>query len=76
MKFGSLVCECEACGVQEIIQPSTSKRSFMTKLNRFVYGHRMHEYRMKVGVGKRRKLTKVEQQKRELRRMPTPRRSN
>lgn len=76
MKFGSLVCECEACGVQEIIQPSTSKRSFMTKLNRFVYEHRMHEYRKGVGVGKRRTLTKADKRKQELRRMPIPRRGH
>lgn len=36
----------------------------------------MHEYRAKVGVGKVRKLTKSDEQKRDLRRMPIPRRSN
>lgn len=76
MKFGSLLIECEACGVQEILQPSLSKRTFMRYLNRFVYEHRMHEYRKKVGVGKVRKLTKGDEQKRDLRRMPIPRRSN
>lgn len=76
MKFGSLLATCEACGCSELIQPSTSKRAFMTKLNRFVYEHRMHEYRAKVGIGKVRKLTKGDEQKRDLRRMPIPRRSN
>jgi hypothetical protein len=72
MKFGSLVAECEACGVKEIIQPSTSKRTFMFKLNRFVREHRMHEWKKGVGVGKSRKLSKGEQQKRALRRVPIP----
>ena len=72
MKFGSLLAECEACGVKELIQPSTSKRTFIAKLNRFVRDHRMHEWKKGVGVGKRRKLSKSEQQKRTLRRMPTP----
>lgn len=72
MRFGSLVTECEACGVKEIIQPSTSKRTFMLKLNRFVREHRMHEWKKGVGVGRTRKLSKGEQQKRTLRRVPIP----
>ena len=72
MKFGSLVAECEACGMKEIIQPSTSKRTFILKLNRFVRDHRMHEWKKGVGVGKTRTLNKNEQQKRALRRMPIP----
>jgi hypothetical protein len=72
VKFGSLVAECEACGVKEIIQPSTSKRTFMLKLNRFVREHRMHEWKKGVGVGRTRKLSKGEQQKRALRRVPIP----
>jgi hypothetical protein len=71
MKFGSLLAECEGCGCAELIQPSTSKRTFMRYLNRFIREHRMHEYRKQVGVGKRKKISKGEQQKRTLRRMHT-----
>jgi len=71
MKFGSMVVTCEGCGCQEILQPSLNRRSFMLKFNRWQREHRMHEYRKQVGVGKRKKVSKGEQQKRALRRMST-----
>jgi hypothetical protein len=71
VKFGSLVVTCEGCGCQEIIQGSQTKRAFMRSFNRFVRGHRMHEYRAKVGEYKRPKVSKGEQLKRTLRRVST-----
>ena len=71
MKFGSMVATCEGCGCSEILQASLSKRTFMRYLNRFIREHRMHEFKKKTGEWKSRKISKSEQQKRALRRMPT-----
>ena len=70
MKTGALIMQCEACKVVETLPAAASKRAFMTAFNRFVRRHRIHEYRGKVGEGKRRIPTLSEQRKRVLRRMP------
>lgn len=71
MKLGSMVVTCEGCGCSEILQASASKRAFMRSFNRFVRGHRMHEYKARVGEWKRPKVGKTEQNKRLLRRVST-----